>query len=99
MLNSFDQMRAVVHPNMGRRFLAGFKPLPTDKMAADGFGHISTAFGLRCSPAIAASDFTGRHHLCTRHPTWRVVSRGSASNQQPPIQTALQGSDKQFKSL
>lgn len=38
---------------MGRRFLAGLKPLHKDKMAADGFGRISTAFGLRSSNLTA----------------------------------------------
>lgn len=52
MLNGFVQMRAAVHPNTGRRFLAGLKSLPKDKMAADGFGRISAAFGLRSSTAL-----------------------------------------------
>lgn len=56
MLNSFVlgiQMRDAVHPNMGCRFPAGLKPLHKDKLAADSFGRICTAFGLRSSSPTA----------------------------------------------
>lgn len=86
MLNSFVlgiQMRDVVHPNMGCRFLAGLKPLHKDKLAADGFGRISTAFGLRSSSPTALPvtlEDAIIHPPDTQHGAYTAEARPWTSN-------------------